>query len=380
MTGENISSIASALIVGGGIGGMAAAISLARAGVKVDLIDLDPDWRVYGAGITITGPTLRAYSQLGLLDRIKQEGAVTDHSRIRLFNGQILRVLDEPVIEEGLPATGGIMRPVLHRIMQDAVRALDIPVRLGLTVTALSETGDAVDATFSDGSSGRYDLVIGADSVFSGVRDLCFPHMGPAQPTGQGCWRISIRKPPEQDNMGEFYFGAEAPCGITICGEDAVYLFLLTPHVEREEHLSDDELFDHLQAHLAPFGGNAGWIRDNMTRADWINYRPLAAVLQPRPWSNGRVVLLGDAVHATTPHLASGAGMAVESAIVLAQELARNASVNAALQAYEDRRFDRCRDVIESSVAIGQLQLDHGRPDQIAGLIEGALARLNEPF
>ncbi len=380
MTGENISSIASALIVGGGIGGMAAAISLARAGVKVDLIDLDPEWRVYGAGITITGPTLRAYSQLGLLDRIKQEGAVTDHSRIRLFNGQILRVLDEPVIEEGLPATGGIMRPVLHRIMQDAVRALNIPVRLGLTVSALETHGEAVDATFSDGTTGRYDLVIGADSVSSGVRELSFPHMGPAQPTGQGCWRISIRKPPEQDNMGEFYFGGEVPCGITICGEDAVYLFLLTPHVEREAFMDDEELFVTMQQHLAPFGGNAGWIRDNMTRSDWINYRPLAAVLQPRPWSNGRVVLLGDAVHATTPHLASGAGMAVESAIVLAQELARNASVDAALQAYEDRRFDRCRDVIESSVAIGQLQLDHGRPDQIAGLIEGALARLNEPF
>ena len=117
-----------------------------------------------------------------------------------------------------------------------------------------------------------------------------------------------------------------------------------------------------------------------MTRSDWINYRPLAAILQPKPWYNGRVVLLGDAVHATTPHLASGAGMAVESAIVLAEELARCDSVDAALLTYQDRRFDRCKDVIDSSVAIGQLQLEHGRPDQIAALIEGALMRLNEPF
>jgi len=379
MSGENIASIATALTVGGGIGGMATAISLARRGVAVDLIDLDPDWRVYGAGITITGPTLRAYRQLGMVDRIKTEGAVTSKSRVRLFNGQVLRELEEPVIEEGLPATGGIMRPVLHRIMQDEVRALNIPVRLGLTVSELAEAGDGVDATFSDGTCGRYDLVVGADSVYSGVRDIAFPHMGPAQPTGQGCWRISIARPPEQD-MGEFYFGAEAPCGITICGENAVYLFLLTPHVRRKEHFSDEELFDHLKAHLAPFGGNAGWIRDNMTRSDWINYRPLAAILQPKPWYNGRVVLLGDAVHATTPHLASGAGMAVESAIVLAEELARCDSVDAALLTYQDRRFDRCKDVIDSSVAIGQLQLEHGRPDQIAALIEGALMRLNEPF
>jgi 2-polyprenyl-6-methoxyphenol hydroxylase-like FAD-dependent oxidoreductase len=103
-------------------------------------------------------------------------------------------------------------------------------------------------------------------------------------------------------------------------------------------------------------------------------------VCQPKPWFNGRVVLIGDAVHATTPHLASGAGMAVESAIVLAQELAKAENVDAALLAYQERRFDRCKDVIDSSVAIGQLQLEHGRPDQIAGLIEGALMRLNAPY
>lgn len=380
MSGEKIESIATALIVGGGIGGMAAAISLARRGVAVELIDLDPDWRVYGAGITIIGPTLRAYRQLGLVDRIKSEGAVTSSSRVRLFDGTVLRVLEEPEIEDGLPATGGIMRPVLHRIMQDAVRETDIPVRLGLTVTALETAGDAVDVTFSDGRTGRHDLVIGADSVFSGVRKLAFPHMGEAQPTGQGCWRISIRKPPEQNNMGEFYFGAENPCGITVCGEDAVYLFLLTPHVERESFMDEDELFAAMKAHLAPFGGNAGWIRDNMSRSDWINYRPLAAAIQPKPWYNGRVVLLGDAVHATTPHLASGAGMAVESGIVLAEELAKADNVEAALLAYQERRYDRCKDVIDSSVTIGQLQLDHGNPGQIAGMIEGALQRLNAPY
>ena len=380
MTGEKIGSIASALVVGGGIGGMAAAIALARGGVSVDLIDLDPEWRVYGAGITITGPTLRAYRHLGLIDRIKAEGAVTSSSsRVRLFDGTVLRVLEEPAIEEGLPATGGIMRPVLHRIMQDEVRALDINVRLALTVDRLIPDGQGVEATFSDGQTGRYDLVIGADSVFSKVRELAFPHMAPAVPTGQGCWRISMRKPPELD-MGEFYFGSANPCGITICGKDSIYMWMLTAHQHRETHLNDEELFAGMKALLADFGGNAGWIRDNMAPTDWINYRPLAAALQPRPWFSGRIVLLGDAVHATTPHLASGAGMAVESAIVLAEELGRTDSAEQALMAYEERRFDRCRDVVETSVAIGKLQLAHGRPDEVAGLIEGALARLNLPY
>jgi 2-polyprenyl-6-methoxyphenol hydroxylase-like FAD-dependent oxidoreductase len=379
MTRESISSIATALVVGGGIGGMATAISLAERGVRVDLIDLDPEWRVYGAGITITGPTLRAYRRLGLLDPIKQAGAITTQTRLFLFDGTHLHDLEEPVIEEGLPATGGIMRPVLHRIMQTRVRELEIPVRLGLTVTALENVEGGVDVTFSDGSAARYDLVVGADSIFSTVRDIAFPHMGPAQPTGQGCWRISIRKPPGLQ-ASEFFLGHENPCGITACSPDNVYMWMLTRHTPRETFMDDEELYTTLKAQLADFGGNAGWIRDNMTREDWINYRPLAAVLQPHAWSNGRIVLVGDAVHATTPHLASGAGMAVESGIVLAEELAKTDDVHAGLAAYEERRYDRCRDVVESSVGIGKLQLDHRPPEEHKALLEGALSRLNEPF
>lgn len=379
MTQKAITTIATALVVGGGIGGMATAISLAERGVRVSLIDLDPDWRVYGAGITITGPTLRAYHRLGMVDDIREQGAVTNRSRIFLFNGMHLRDMEEPVIEAGLPATGGIMRPVLHRIMQDRVRALDIDVSLGITVDRLVDRDECVSVSFSDGRQQDYDLVVGADSVYSRVRDLAFPHMGPAMPTGQGCWRISIRKP-DMLETGEFYFGHDFPCGITICGEDRVYMWMLTPHEHREQHMTEEELFNGLKDRLAPFGGSVGWIRDHMTHDDWINYRPLAAAIQPRPWYQGRVVLLGDAVHATTPHLASGAGMAVESAIVLAEELASATSVDQALLDYEDRRFNRCRDVVETSIAVGKLQLSHGAPEQIAGLIEGALGRLNLPF
>ncbi len=379
MSTDTIKSITTALVVGGGIGGMATAISLTERGVAVQLIDIDPDWRVYGAGITITGPTLRAYRRLGMLEAIKAEGAITSKTRLFRYDGTHMLDLDEPVIEEGLPATGGIMRPILHRIMQARVNELAIPVRLGLTVTALENTGSGVDVTFSDGTSGTFDLVVGADSVYSTVRDISFPHMGPAQPTGQGCWRISIRKPPGLE-MGEFFLGHANPCGITACAPEMVYMWMLTPHVRRKQHFTEEELYTRLKTLLADFGGNAGWIRANMTPGDWINYRPLAAALQPGPWFNGRIVLVGDAVHATTPHLASGAGMAVESGIVLAEELARAATVEAGLAAYQQRRFARCRDVIETSVAVGQLQIEHGDPHVHAKMLEGALARLNQSF
>ena len=372
-------NVRKALVVGGGIGGMAAAIRLAERGAAVDLVDIDPDWRVHGAGITITGPTLRAYGRLGLLDRIAAEGAITSGARVLRYDGTWLHDMDEPALEAGLPATGGIMRPVLHRIMQDRVRALNVPVQLGVTVHALANARDGVDVTFIDGSKKRYDLVVGADSIFSGVRALAFPHMGQPDFTGQGCWRISMQRPPDFDR-GEFYFGHRYPAGITACGPDTAYLWMLTED-RGIGRIPDSQLYQRLRQYLADFGGNAGWMRDHMTAQTWINYRPLQAAIQPRPWSNGRIVLLGDAVHATTPHLASGAGMAVESAIVLADELAEpGRSVEAALAAYEERRFERCRDVVETSVAVGALQLAGGDPAQIGGMIGGALHRLALDF
>jgi 2-polyprenyl-6-methoxyphenol hydroxylase-like FAD-dependent oxidoreductase len=374
-----MANIERVLIVGGGIAGMASAIRFGEAGVAVDLIDIDPEWRVYGAGITITGVTLRAYNRLGLIEAIKAEGAITNGSRIFRFDGVHLQDLDEPAIEEGLPATGGIMRPILHRIMQSRVKELGTSVRLGLTVDALENDGEGVNVTFSDGSSGQYDLVIGADSIESQVRQLAFPHMGRPEHTGQGCWRVSMAKPPELER-GEFYFGHQFPAGITACGTDRVYLWMLTPHVRREKHFDETELFDNLKSNLDPFGGSAGWIRDNMTRDDWVNYRPLVAALQPGPWYVGRIVLVGDSVHATTPHLASGAGIAVESAIVLADEILSANSVSEGLAAYQDRRFERCRDVVETSVAVGKLQLSGGSPEQIGGMIGGALHRLAGEF
>lgn len=145
--------------------------------------------------------------------------------------------------------------------------------------------------------------------------------------------------------------------------------------------MDDEELLFPLRENLAPFGGNVGWIRDNMTREDWINYRPLAAALQPRSWSNGRIVLLGDAVHATTPHLASGAGMAVERRDRPRAGTLRKLTVQKwRFSPVEDRRYERCRDIVETSIAVGKLQLAGGNPGQIGGMLSAALHRFAAPF
>ena len=361
-----------ALIVGGGIGGMAAAIRLVETGHLVHLIDLDPEWRVYGAGITITGPTLRAYRRLGLLDEIKAHGAITNGVKLFRYDGAFLQELDEPVIEEGLPATGGIMRPVLHHIMQQRVNDAGVAVTLGRTVDRIEQQVDGVDVTFSDGERGQYDIVVGADGIGSRIRALAFPDAVEPFETGQGCWRIAMRRPPGFDR-NEFYFGSENPAGITACGPDSIYMWMLTRH-EPGYRVNESEGHALLKKRLADFGGTVAWIRENMTDQDWVNYRPLSAAIMPEPWAQERVVLLGDSAHATTPHLASGAGMAVEDALVLAEELAfLDRPVRDSLLAYSARRYPRCRHVVETSVELGRLQLAGTNPQEIGRLIGEAL-------
>jgi 2-polyprenyl-6-methoxyphenol hydroxylase-like FAD-dependent oxidoreductase len=363
------------LIVGGGIAGMSSAIHLARQGLAVDLIDLDPKWRVYGAGITITGPTLRAYRRLGLLEKIKQEGAVTNGTRLFHFTGHPIASLDEPILEDGLPATGGILRPILHRIMSDEVRASGVSVRLGVTVDRLEADDPRVDVTFSDGARAHYDLVVGADGIHSRVRSLLFPTAQKPRFTGQGSWRIVADRPAHFDK-GEFYLGHANMVGIIACSPEKVYVFMLETDRERIR-VEDRDQPAKVRALLADFGGNIAAIREKVGADSSIVHRPLETLFLAKPWHHGRVVLIGDAVHATTPHLASGAGIAVEDALVLAEELGKHgADVEGALAAFTDRRFERCRFVVESGLAIGEVQMKEGGSPQVGAMSGKALHRL----
>lgn len=158
--------IETVLVVGGGIGGMTAALSLARHDVTVTLIDADPSWRVYGAGITITGMSLRAFDDLGVLDDIRTRGFVHDGMRPMKFTGEPLGPpMRAPAGSPPIMHGGGIMRPVLHDILSKRVRAAGIDIRLGVTVTTLEQDDDGVDVVFSDGATARYDLVVGADGI-----------------------------------------------------------------------------------------------------------------------------------------------------------------------------------------------------------------------
>jgi 2-polyprenyl-6-methoxyphenol hydroxylase-like FAD-dependent oxidoreductase len=360
-----IRSLNRVLIIGGGIGGMASAIALRKQGVDVEIVESDPDWKVYGAGITITGPTLRAFRDLGLLDAIKEQGYCASGQRIFLFDGTPIGEQDVPKLEPGLPASGAIMRPILHRIMSGEVRRLGVTVRLGITAASFTQKTDGVAVTFSDGTRGDYGLAIGADGIYSQTRAMLFPDAVQPTYTGQMSWRVVAPHPPGLDRS-EFFFGHTNIGGINPCSQNEVYGFILNPAPE-PRRIPDAEQAEYLKGLMADFSGSMAVIRDGIGPHSSIVQRPFEYCLQPAPWHMGRIILIGDAAHATTPHLASGAGIAVEDALVLAEELDRcDGDIEAGLVAFTERRFERCRFVVESSVAIGKRQLENAPPQEIA--------------
>lgn len=371
---------ANALVVGGGIAGMSAAIRLMEEGVAVTLIDRDPEWSVYGAGITCSALTFRALWDLGIGDDLLAKGAQHNVVALHDLSGQPIDTLPLPrLVGEDNPAGGGIMRPDLHAILARKVRGLGAQVRLGATVAAVAQDADGVDVTFSDGTSGRYEMVVGADGLFSTLRDMVLEDAPKPRFTGQACWRVMFDLPPEWEGVGAMFLSPTVKVGFTPCSPGRMYMYLLE-HVPDNPRRDAAELPGLLHELLKDAGGRVAELRDSVGVDTPINYRPLETVLVDGDWYDGRIVLIGDTVHATTPHLASGAGMAVEDAIVLVEELKRHGAISDALAAFMARRLDRARLVVGNSLKLGEMEMAGApMPDQ-GKLMQASMQAAAAPY
>lgn len=344
------------LIIGGGIGGLTSAIALRRDGHRVTVIERDPAWSVYGVGIIQQGNVLRGMKQLGLLDDYLAAAVGFDFVAVHAPDGTMVAKVPSPRLVEGCPANVGIGRRALHRVLGDRAIGAGAEVRLGVTADALDDDGEGVTARFSDGGEQRFDIVIGADGVHSQTRAKLFPDAPQAKFTGQSVWRYNLPRPADFDSL--HVYNGPVGAGLVPISEALMYLYLTTPEPGNPRYPSEG-LAAAMRAKVpAPLADLATEITDD----DAVVYRPLETVLLDGPWHKGRAVLLGDAVHASTPHLGQGAGMAIEDSIVLADELARHDTPEQAFAAYRERRFERCRYIVDSSLAICMGQLGQGPP------------------
>jgi len=347
------------LVVGGGIGGLTAAIALRREGHTVSVIEKDPNWAVYGVGIIQQGNVLRAMHQLGLLDDYMDAAMGFDFVAVHAPDGTQVAKLPSPRLVDGYPANVGIARPALQKVLGDRTIAAGAEVRLGVTADSIENDGEGVTVRFSDGSEGRFDIVIGADGVYSDTRQKILPDAEKPEYTGQAVWRYNLPRPADLDSL--HVYNGPTGVGLVPMSEELMYMYVTTPEPGNPWY-EKKGLAQVMREKLAGTAEPIRELAEHITDDDGVVYRPLEGMMVYGPWSKGRVVLLGDAVHATTPHLGQGAGMAIEDSIVLAEELAKADTPEEAFAAYRERRFDRCRYIVESSLAICHGQLGKGPP------------------
>lgn len=345
------------LIIGGGIGGLCSAIAFGQRGHRVTVIERDPEWSVYGVGITQQANVVRAVAELGIRDDYLAAGFGFDAVEIYAPDGTRLARVPSPRLAEGYPPNLGMGRPALHDLLARRTNAVGAEVRLGVTAERIDDHGDKVEVAFSDGTSGSYDFVVGADGVYSQTRAMILPDAEKPEFTGQGVWRYNFPRDPEVDCLRAF----NGPTGIGLVpmNPEVMYMFVTTPEPGNPRY-PHDELAPAMRAKLAGTAPYISALAEQITDNDGVVYRPLEGMMVRGPWHKGRVVLLGDAVHATTPHLGQGGGMAIEDAIVLAEEVEAQPTIEQAFTAYRARRFDRCDYIVSTSLAICFGQIGKG--------------------
>lgn len=350
------------LVIGGGIGGLSAAIAMRRAGVDVDLVEINSTFKVYHVGIIVQGNFIRAMAALGIADEAVAVGWPQLGLQFKDIHGNL--IADIPGLKlagEKYPSDLGMARPALHEVLTHAAGTNGAQLRLGLTFEKIEQSADGADVTFTDGSRGRYDLVVGADGLRSKVRSTFFPEAPTPKFTGQGVWRYNVPRPQEITRTFMCIGLEGGKCGFCPLTPTTGYVILVQAEPGNPRH-PPEKLAEIMRSRLAPCTGVMAQLRDQITDSTQVVYRPLEALFVPAPWYRGRVLLIGDAAHATTPHLGQGAAQAVEDGVVLGQLFGANLPIPQLLEAFMQRRYERCKFINESSQQIGEWE-QHPTPD-----------------
>jgi 2-polyprenyl-6-methoxyphenol hydroxylase-like FAD-dependent oxidoreductase len=340
------------MIVGGGIGGLVAALALGRAGLEVVVFERAPQLREVGAGISLWANATRALKGLGVYEEIRASGAAEIGGELRSWRGEMF--LKIPA--EDLRARFGEANVAVHRAdLQGALFSAHprTTVRLGAEFTGFEQTGEGVLACFADGRQERGDLLVGADGIHSSVRAQLFGRCAPRY-AGYTAWRgIAEAYGRLPEGTGLNLWGRGSEFGLAGIGRGRFYWFATKNAPEGEPESAAGrkrEVLDLLSGWYEPATtAVASTDEPEILRNDIYDRDPL-----PR-WGAGRVTLLGDAAHPMTPNLGQGACQAIEDAVVLARCLGGGYGIPHSLRLYEERRVRRTATVVRRSRLAGRI-------------------------
>jgi 2-polyprenyl-6-methoxyphenol hydroxylase-like FAD-dependent oxidoreductase len=339
-TRSNSGSDLRILVVGAGIAGLGAARALRQSGFAPDVVERESAWAPTGAGIYLPGNTARALRALGLESAVIERAALIPHQRMCDQRGNLLTDIDVATMWRDVGPCLALHRSDLHEVL--AFHGDPVPVRFGVSPRTFRQRNGTVTVEFGDGSTGHYDLVLGADGIHSQVRQLVVG-AGVVRPVGQLAWRFVTECPPAVTTW-TVLFGHRVSFLAVPIGQGKVYCYC--DALPNNAHWQEvDDVTGQLIRLLAGFTGPVPAILNMLRRNDTVYVAPIEEVILDE-WSRGSVLLIGDAAHATSPNMAQGAAMALEDALVLAECLASGRGIADALATFEARRRPRTQWVL----------------------------------
>lgn len=336
------------IVVGGGIGGLTAALALQRRGFRVSVFERADEFREIGAGLIITANARHALRDLGVDGALaKRSSCVPVIHACDYATGAVKRSTKNRDIEERWgAATLQVHRGDLHDVLKEAVEANDPDaLHAGYEFAALHQDESGVTATFTNGQTLLGEALIGADGNTSAVRSFVFPGKAAAF-NGQVAYRALIPQSLIPERVRELQMGMHAGPGrymlfYALRGGSIMNLIgcgrATTWEAEGWSIPASNEEFEAAYADFAPHLMELIRAIPNGELFKWglRDREPLTT------WVDGRVAMLGDAAHPMTPFLGQGACIAVEDGLVLGRAFAASSSVEEALQRYEVARRTR---------------------------------------
>jgi 2-polyprenyl-6-methoxyphenol hydroxylase-like FAD-dependent oxidoreductase len=352
-----------AVVIGGGIGGLTTAIGLRRVGLEVAVFERMPRLTEVGSGLTLWINAMRALRRLGIADAIGARGGRVDEIENRMADGSSLKTLPvgELARKHGQDSFG------LHRAELQQGLAAELPdgtVRLASQCTGYRQDRDGVTSTFADGSEMRSEILIGADGIGSVIRKGMLGDQPPRY-AGYTCWRsaTAFDHPDTQPHTYIQVYGKGANFGVFPVG-NGVWSWYGTGMAEPTTNMSRGP--DIAKEAIAQFRDWWGPVPavieatppEDVVRQDIYDRKPVDVYV------DGRVALIGDAAHPTTPALGQGGCMAIEDGVAIARELSLRADIPIALRRYNEARRERTSYIVNQARLQGALY--HGANAPVA--------------
>jgi 2-polyprenyl-6-methoxyphenol hydroxylase-like FAD-dependent oxidoreductase len=340
-------------ISGGGIAGLTLAIALQRKGFNVTVYEQAPEIKPLGAGLALASNAVKAFEEIGISEEILRAGKVIGKVSIKNQDGEVLTQTDAEYLSRKHNVVNNftIHRGDLHKILQSHLQSETI--KTGKQCIDFIENLDDVTIIFSDGTSAVHDYLIACDGIHSPIRKKLLPESSPRY-SGYTCWRAVIHMP---EGVNEFEtsetWGRGKRFGVVPLANNELYWFACI-NAPRDSYQMTTAKVPDVLSFFSNFHEPIKTMikatkNDELIWADIIDLKPL------KHFAFGKIVLLGDAAHATTPNMGQGACMAIEDTVVLRNCLLTHEDPMEAFVAFEKKRISRTTKIVKTSWQIGKV-------------------------